>query len=139
VFQDFHLFNNLTAAENVAIPLVLQNQPMDLALIEAKKRLEIVGLSKRTELRPNKLSIGEQQRVAIARAIITEPDILIFDEPTASLDGETGKRIITFIKNEILNEQRAIIVVTHDNRIYEYATRIIAVEDGVMVNRDDML
>ncbi len=139
VFQDFHLFNTLTATENVAIPLILQKVPMEHALVEAEKRLEIVGLTKRKDLRPNRLSIGEQQRVAIARAIISEPDILIFDEPTASLDGDTGKRIISFIKNEILNDKRAIIVVTHDNRIYNFATRIIEVEDGKMINREDLI
>jgi putative ABC transport system ATP-binding protein len=138
VFQDFHLFNTLTTQENVAVPLILQRKPMDYALEEAGKRLEIVGLGHRKDLRPNKLSIGEQQRVAIARAIITEPDILIFDEPTASLDGETGKRIISFIKDNMLSEKRAIIVVTHDNRIYKYATRIIAVEDGKMVDTKDL-
>lgn len=134
VFQDFHLFNTLTVKENVAVPLILQKHPMDLALIEAEKRLEIVGLGARMELMPNRLSIGEQQRVAIARAIVTEPDLLIFDEPTASLDGETGKRIISFIKEHILTPKRAIIVVTHDNRIYNFATRIIKVEDGRMVD-----
>jgi len=139
VFQDFHLFNTLTSKENVAIPLILQKKEMEFALAEAEKRLEIVGLKARMDFRPNKLSIGEQQRVAIARAIISEPDILIFDEPTASLDGETGKRIISFIKDEILTDKRAIIVVTHDNRIYDYATRIIQVEDGRMIDRKDMV
>jgi putative ABC transport system ATP-binding protein len=134
VFQDFHLFNTLTVKENVAVPLILQKKPMAHALIEAEKRLEIVGLKARMDLMPNRLSIGEQQRVAIARAIVTEPDLLIFDEPTASLDGETGKRIISFIKNEILTPERAIIIVTHDNRIYDFATRIIKVEDGRMVD-----
>jgi putative ABC transport system ATP-binding protein len=132
VFQDFHLFNTLTTKENVAVPLILQNKTMDVALEEAEKRLKIVGLENRMNLMPNKLSIGEQQRVAIARAMITEPDILIFDEPTASLDGETGKRIISFIKENILTPKRAIIIVTHDNRIYDFATRIIRVEDGRM-------
>jgi len=135
VFQDFHLFNKLTVKENVAIPLILQKKTMDVALSEAVKRLEIVGLGKRIELRPKKLSIGEQQRVAIARAIVTEPDLLILDEPTASLDGETGKRIISFIKTNLLNEKRAIVVVTHDNRIYDYATRIIHIEDGKITDK----
>lgn len=139
VFQDFHLFDTLTAKENVAVPLILQKMDFDEALVEAGKRLEIVGLGHRTEMRPYKLSIGEQQRVAIARAIVTEPDLLIFDEPTASLDGETGKRIISFIKEEILSPKRAIIVVTHDNRIYNFATRIIRVEDGKIVDGMDIL
>jgi len=129
------LFKKITCKENVAIPLILQRKPAEQSMEEAIKRLEIVGLKKRVNLRPNKLSIGEQQRVAIARAIITEPDLLILDEPTASLDGETGKNIISFIKNNILNEKRAIIVVTHDNRIYDYATRIIRMEDGKLVDK----
>lgn len=139
VFQDFHLFNTLTTKENVAIPLILQKKPMEVALKEAEKRLEIVGLGNRMDLMPNRLSIGEQQRVAIARAMISEPTLLIFDEPTASLDGETGKRIIAFIKEQILTPHRAIIVVTHDNRIYNYATRILKVEDGKMVDGTGVL
>lgn len=132
VFQDFHLFKKLTSRENAAIPLLLKKVPWDEALEKAGEALDIVGLKNRMDLPPYKLSIGEQQRVAIARAITTDPDLLIFDEPTASLDGETGKRIIAFIRNEILTKDRAIIVVTHDNRIDDYATRIIHMEDGRM-------
>ena len=130
VFQDFHLFPKLTSKENVAIPLILQKYSWEQALIEAEKSLEIVGLKNRAELPPYKLSIGEQQRVAIARAIVTKPNLLIFDEPTASLDGETGRKIITFIRENILDANRAIVIVTHDNRIYDFATRIIKMEDG---------
>jgi putative ABC transport system ATP-binding protein len=133
VFQDFHLFDKLTSQENVAIPMILQNKSWDEAMEEARKKLEIVGLKNRRDLPPYKLSIGEQQRVAIARAIITSPDLLVFDEPTASLDGETGKNIITFIRNEILTDKRAIVVVTHDNRIYDFATRIVKMEDGTII------
>jgi putative ABC transport system ATP-binding protein len=92
-----------------------------------------VGLKDKIDLPPYKLSIGEQQRVAIARAIIAEPDLLVFDEPTASLDGNTGKKIIAFVRENILNDKRAIILVTHDNRIYNYATRILKMEDGKMM------
>lgn len=130
VFQDFHLFDKLTSKENVALPLILQKKSWEQSIEEAVKALATVGLEKRADLPPYKLSIGEQQRVAIARAIITRPDILIFDEPTASLDGDTGKKIISFIRDNILNEHRAIIVVTHDNRIFDFATRIIHMEDG---------
>jgi putative ABC transport system ATP-binding protein len=130
VFQDFHLFPRLTTEENVAIPLILQNKPWDESLAKARKNLEIVGLKGKEELTPQRLSIGEQQRVAIARAIITEPELLVFDEPTASLDGETGKKVISFVKENILNDKHGIIIVTHDNRIYEYASRIIKLEDG---------
>ena len=130
VFQDYHLFPRLTTAENVAIPLILKHRDWSESITEAKKYLEIVGLKDRSEILPVKLSGGEQQRVAIARAISSSPEILIFDEPTASLDGDTGRMIIAFVKGKILNEKRCILIVTHDARINEYADRIIHMEDG---------
>lgn len=134
VFQDYHLFPKLTALENVSIPLVLKKIPWEEATKKAAKALEVVGLKDKAPLPPYKLSGGEQQRVAIARAIVSEPDILIFDEPTASLDGETGKNIISFVRHDILNEQKAIVVVTHDARIFEFADRILHMEDGLIKN-----
>jgi putative ABC transport system ATP-binding protein len=130
VFQDYHLFPRLTTAENVAIPLILKQRNWDESITEARKQLEIVGLKNRGDMLPVKLSGGEQQRVAIARAIISRPEILIFDEPTASLDGDTGRMIIAFVKENILNENRCILIVTHDARINEYADRILHMEDG---------
>lgn len=130
VFQDYHLFPRLTTAENVAIPLILKQQNWNESITEAKKYLEIVGLKDKGQILPVKLSGGEQQRVAIARAIISKPEILIFDEPTASLDGDTGKMIIAFVKEKILNKSRCIMIVTHDARINEYADRILHMEDG---------
>lgn len=130
VFQDYHLFPRLTTAENVAIPLVLQRRPWSEALRAAARYLEVVGLADKAKLLPSKLSGGEQQRVAIARAIVHEPEILVFDEPTASLDGETGRKIVSFVKNEILNPKRCILIITHDSRIFEYSNRIMTMEDG---------
>jgi putative ABC transport system ATP-binding protein len=130
VFQDYHLFPRLTTAENVAVPLILKRMNWDEAIIEAKKYLEIFGLKGRADLPPVKLSGGEQQRVAIARAIAGKPDILIMDEPTASLDGDTGHAVVGFVKNNILNGKRCILIVTHDERINEFATRILKMEDG---------
>ena len=130
VFQDYHLFPRLTTAENVAIPLILKQQNWNESVTEAKEYLEIVGLKDKGEILPIKLSGGEQQRVAIARAIISKPEILILDEPTASLDGDTGRMIIAFVKEKILNKSRCILIVTHDARINEYADRILHMEDG---------
>jgi putative ABC transport system ATP-binding protein len=132
VFQDFHLFPRLSTAENVAIPLILKRKPWKDAVVEAVKYLDIVGLKGRAGLPPVKLSGGEQQRVAIARAIAGQPDILIMDEPTASLDGDTGQAIVGFVKQHVLNDKRCILIVTHDDRISQFATRILTMADGVL-------
>lgn len=132
VFQDYHLFPRLTTAENVALPLILQHREWNSAIQEARQNLEIVGLGNRAELAPVKLSGGEQQRVAIARAIVSRPDIMIFDEPTASLDGDTGRTIVQFVREHLLSDKRSIVIVTHDSRIYEFADRILRMEDGRM-------
>lgn len=130
VFQDYHLFPRLTTVENVAIPLILQRKPWDEAMREGLRDLKIVGLENRADLPPVKLSGGEQQRVAIARAIVSRPDILVLDEPTASLDGDTGRNIVKFVRDELLTGNRCIIIVTHDARIFEFADRIMDMADG---------
>jgi putative ABC transport system ATP-binding protein len=133
VFQDYHLFPRLTTAENVAIPLILKKKDWNESIRDAEHYLDVVGLKNKAQLAPVKLSGGEQQRVAIARALVAQPDLLIFDEPTASLDGDTGRRIMEFVKNRILNDSRCILIVTHDSRIFEYADRIMRMEDGKTV------
>jgi len=130
VFQDYHLFPRLTTAENVAIPLILRRQDWDRAVAKAVQTLEVVGLRGRANLPPVKLSGGEQQRVAIARAIVSEPEILIMDEPTASLDGDTGRAVVEFVHRNLLTDRRCIVVVTHDDRIFDFATRILKMADG---------
>jgi len=132
VFQDYHLFPRLTTLENAAIPLIMKKVAWDEAMEEARQYLDVVGLKDRAELPPVKLSGGEQQRVAIARAIAGRPDVLIFDEPTASLDGDTGRRIVEFVKANVLTDRRCILLVTHDSRIFEYADRIMKMEDGMV-------
>ncbi|WP_198039344.1 ABC transporter ATP-binding protein [Paraburkholderia sp. SOS3] len=137
VFQDYHLFARLTTLENVAIPLILKRRDWDDALAQAQTWLDVVGLKNRANLPPVKLSGGEQQRVAIARAIVSEPDLLILDEPTASLDGDTGRTIIEFVKHKVLNAHRCVVVVTHDSRIFDYADRILHMEDGQLRSIDE--
>ena len=134
VFQDYHLFPRLTTAENVAIPLILQRHDWDQSIAEALRDLKIVGLEARAQMTPVSLSGGEQQRVAIARAIVSRPDILIFDEPTASLDGDSGRSILTFVRKDLLTDKRCIIIITHDARIFEFANRIIHMEDGKLTS-----
>jgi putative ABC transport system ATP-binding protein len=130
VFQDFHLFPRLTTAENVAIPLVLRHQDWDASVAKGVQALAIVGLENRAQLPPVKLSGGEQQRVAIARALVGDPELLILDEPTASLDGDTGRMILQFVREHVLNPSRCILIVTHDARIFEFADRVMHMEDG---------
>jgi putative ABC transport system ATP-binding protein len=133
VFQDYHLFPRLTAMENAAIPLILKGLDWDKALEISKEKLKMAQLPESKYLIPAyKMSGGEQQRVAIARALATDPPILALDEPTAALDGDTGKKIIKLIKETMLNENRTIIVITHDNRIFEDAIRIVYMEDGII-------
>jgi putative ABC transport system ATP-binding protein len=137
VFQDYHLFPRLTTVENVALPLILKRIGWEEAMVEAEHYLDVVGLKDRAQVRPSKLSGGEQQRVAIARAVVSRPDLLIFDEPTASLDGETGRKIIDFVRREMLDDKRCILIVTHDDRIYSFADRILRMEDGRIVGIED--
>ncbi|OUL95643.1 ABC transporter ATP-binding protein [Paraburkholderia hospita] len=136
VFQDYHLFPRLTTVENVAIPLILKRRDWDESIDEALTWLDVVGLKNRAALPPVKLSGGEQQRVAIARAIVSQPDILILDEPTASLDGDTGRSVIDFVKHKVLNEHRCIVIVTHDSRIFDFADRVMHMEDGKLKTID---
>jgi putative ABC transport system ATP-binding protein len=136
VFQDYHLFPRLTTAENVAIPMIIRRTPWDAAMATARKYLDIVGLTGRADIPPVKLSGGEQQRVAIARALAVQPDILVLDEPTASLDGDTGRSIIDFVRRDVLNDKRCILIITHDARIYEFADRILTMEDGKLTHID---
>ncbi len=133
IFQQFNLLPTLTAAENVAIPLLIHKKPFDAAVAEARKYLDLVGLSARADFLPSDLSGGQQQRVAIARALISQPRLIVCDEPTASLDGETGKLIMEMFRHTALAADRAIVVVTHDNRIFPYGDRIAEMLDGRII------
>ena len=130
IFQQYNLLPTLTAAENVAVPLLVHRQPYEQALARANLYLEKVGLSDRADFIPGNLSGGQQQRVAIARALVTEPRLIVCDEPTAALDGETGKMVLQMFRSAALTSERAIVVVTHDSRIFPYGDRIAEMLDG---------
>ncbi len=133
IFQQFNLIPTLTAAENVAVPLLIVKTPYTKAVKKAREYLAMVGLSERTEFFPTQLSGGQQQRVAIARALVSEPRLIVCDEPTASLDGDTGKLIMDMFRRTALSKDRAIVVVTHDSRIFSYGDRIAEMLDGRII------
>jgi putative ABC transport system ATP-binding protein len=130
IFQQYNLITTLTAAENAAIPLLADDMPMEEALEKSRKILCEIGMEKSLDKIPSHLSGGQQQRVAIARALVHDPDILVCDEPTAALDAHTGHVIMEIMRKDALNPHRAVVVVTHDPRIFEFADQILHMNDG---------
>ena len=130
VFQQYNLLPSLTAAENAAVPLIIGGMPRAKAIARAEKLLADVGLETKCQALPNQLSGGQQQRVAIARALIHEPSLLVCDEPTAALDARSGQTIMELLRQVALHRQRAVIVVTHDNRVLEFGDRLVHMSDG---------
>lgn len=130
VFQQFNLLPTLSAAENVAVPLLINGVPRRKAIRQAKDVLATVGLGDRTHSLPAELSGGQQQRVAIARAMVHRPRLIVCDEPTSSLDHETGHRVMELLREVAVGADRALIIVTHDARIFEFSDRIAKMDDG---------
>lgn len=129
VFQSFNLIAPLTAEENVIYPLQLLGISMNEAKKRARAALETVGMSDRSRNLPRQLSGGQQQRVSIARALVTNPPILLCDEPTASLDSQSVKVVMNELVS-LARQDRAVVIVTHDYRLKEYADKIIEVDSG---------
>ena len=130
VFQVFNLLPRLTALENVAIPLMFSGVPERERLARARALLEQVGLGERLDHRPTQLSGGEQQRVAIARALVSEPTLLLADEPTGNLDTTTGGEIMVLLKTLNAGRGLTLLVVTHDPEVAAFADRIVCLRDG---------
>ncbi|MBI2826755.1 MAG: ABC transporter ATP-binding protein [Planctomycetia bacterium] len=130
VFQQYDLLPALSATANVAIPLLIARVPRTTAFARAGEMLDEVGLADRADAFPAQLSGGEQQRVAIARALVHEPRLLVCDEPTAALDARSGQTVLELLRRVAVQPDRAVIVVTHDNRIFGYGDRIMEMADG---------
>ena len=130
VFQRFHLIRGLTAAENVAVPLTLNGWTAADASRRAVEMLALVDMSDKVNVQPHRLSVGQCQRVAFARALAADPDLVLADEPTASLDAKTGHRAIELLRRLTVDTRKTVIVVTHDSRILSFADRIIYMESG---------
>jgi putative ABC transport system ATP-binding protein len=135
VFQHFHLLDSLTARGNVALPLVELGVSRRERRRRADETLERVGLADRSTHRPGELSGGEQQRVAIARALVTDPTLLIADEPTGELDTETGRQILA--EFERIADDRTVVLASHDRPTLEIADRVLRLRDGAIVREDD--
>lgn len=130
VFQQYNLLPALSAVENVAVPLIIQRAPRAQALARAAEALNMLGLSERMHAFPAQLSGGQQQRVAFARAVVHEPRFLVCDEPTSALDAEAGQRVMQLLAETVVQPGRAVIVVTHDSRVFRYGDRVLHMSDG---------
>lgn len=133
IFQQYNLLPALTAAENASIPLLAAGVSSAIATDKARKILEQIGMQGQTEKLPRQLSGGQQQRVAIARALVHNPKLIVCDEPTAALDAKTGQGVMEILREIANDEDRAVLVVTHDNRIYRFADRILEMSDGRVI------
>ncbi|MBV9086746.1 MAG: ABC transporter ATP-binding protein [Acidobacteriaceae bacterium] len=133
VFQQFNLLPTLTAAENVAVPLFIAGADRRRAIDQASELLNELGLGDRLSHLPRDLSGGQQQRVAIARALVHNPRLVVCDEPTSALDAKTGHLVMELFSEVAVSPDRALVVVTHDSRIYEFADTIAHMEDGRVI------
>lgn len=136
VYQQFNLLPALTAAENAAVPLLAAGVRRSEAVTRAKDLLVKLGLEHRLDALPAKLSGGQQQRVTLARALVHEPRLIICDEPTAALDHATGEAVMELLAENAVHPERAVIVVTHDNRVFHYADAVAHMDDGQIVKTE---
>jgi putative ABC transport system ATP-binding protein len=139
VFQSYNLVPALTAAENVALPLLIHGTNPRSALTSAHEMLEQVGLGGRGDTLPLDLSGGQQQRVAVARALIHKPALVVCDEPTSALDHRTGLALMELLSQVVLAGNRSLLVVTHDARIFSFAHRVAEMDDGRIVGVKESL
>lgn len=139
VYQQYNLLPALTAAENAAVPLLAAGIPRREAFDRAKAVLAKLGMGNRLDMLPNKLSGGQQQRVALARALVHEPRLILCDEPTAALDHATGESVMELLAENAVHPERAVIVVTHDSRVFHHADAIAHMDDGRIVKTESRL
>ena len=134
IFQQYNLLPSLTAAENAAVPLIAAGLKRSIAIDRARVLLGKLNIGDQSDKFPRQMSGGQQQRVAIARALVHEPRLVVCDEPTAALDAKSGRRVMDLLRGVALVAGRAVIIVTHDNRIFDLADRILVIEDGRIVS-----
>jgi putative ABC transport system ATP-binding protein len=133
VFQHFHLLDSLSARANVALPLVELGRPKGERQQRASELLRAMGLGDRITHRPAQLSGGEQQRVAIARALVTNPDLIVADEPTGELDTQTGKQVLDRFRDVATERNTAVVIASHDEPTLAIADRLVRMRDGEII------
>jgi len=136
VFQRFHLIRGLTALDNVCVPLVLGGARPKAAHARGMALLEAVALADKAHQHPQNLSTGQCQRVALARALVADPDLVLADEPTASLDGKNGQEVMSLLRRLTTEEGKTAVVVTHDQRIFHFADHVFQLENGRIVGTE---
>jgi len=137
VFQRFHLIRGLSAINNVCVPLTLAGVPRRVAQRRARVLLEAVGLSPYAQAQPSRMSVGQCQRVALARALAGDPQVILADEPTAALDAANGRGVMELFRRLTADEGKAAVVVTHDERIFPFADRILWLDNGRIVETQE--
>lgn len=133
IFQSFHLLGTLNAVENVALPLSFRGVPRSERLKKADRMLELVNLKKHKKHMPNQMSGGQQQRVGVARALVVDPKIIFADEPTGNLDSHTSKEVMELMQRVVKEQNKTLVMVTHDNHLASYADRVFHISDGKII------
>ena len=133
IFQSFHLLGTLNALENVALPLSFRGEQKNERLKKADKMLKLVNLEKHKKHMPNQMSGGQQQRVGVARALVVEPKIIFADEPTGNLDSHTSREVMELMQRVVMEQNKTLVMVTHDNHLASYADRIFHISDGKII------
>ena len=137
IFQSFNLLGTMDAVENVALPLMFRGIPKKERMSKADKMLDLVGLSKHKDHRPNEMSGGQQQRVGVARALVLDPEIIFADEPTGNLDSNTSAEVMRLMQKVVRERNQTLVMVTHDNHLASFADRIFHIIDGKIVKIED--
>ena len=137
VFQSFHLLGTMNALENVALPLTFRGESLKSRMKKADEMLKLVGLTKHRKHLPRQMSGGQQQRVGVARALVADPRILYCDEPTGNLDSHTSEDVMRLMQRVVREQNRTMVMVTHDDHLAQYADRIFHIIDGKIVKIED--
>ncbi len=137
IFQSFHLIGTMNALENVAMPLMFRGEPRKSRMAKADRMLDMVNLKKHKKHLPNQMSGGQQQRVGVARALVADPQIVFADEPTGNLDSHTSEDVMKLMQRIVREQNRTLVMVTHDNHLAEYADRVFHISDGKIIRIEE--